>query len=51
MFVRLYANMIKSGKWTIERVPEKFRNDVEELLEKEKNAINTFKELLKKKNG
>ena len=29
---KLYYNLIKSGKWTIDRVPEKWRAEVEALL-------------------
>ena len=29
---KLYYNLIVNGKWTIERVPEKWRGEVKELL-------------------
>lgn len=29
---KVYARMIKSGKMTLERVPEKWRGQVEQLL-------------------
>ena len=31
----IYYNLIKSGKRTIEQVPKKIRNEVEELLNEE----------------
>lgn len=30
---KLYFNLIKNNKWTLERVPEKWRKEVEMLLE------------------
>lgn len=29
---KLYYNLIKGGKWTIDRVPEKWRTEVETML-------------------
>lgn len=33
--VKVYCNLIKSGKWTINDVPEKWRYEVKVLLNKE----------------
>ena len=34
-YVRMYADMVKDGRRTIEQVPEKYRAEVKALLEKE----------------
>lgn len=33
---KVYARMVKSGKMTLERVPEKWRGQVEKLLREDK---------------
>lgn len=33
---KVYARMVKSGKMTLERVPEKWRGQVEQLLREDK---------------
>ena len=30
--VKIYANLVKQRLWTIERVPERWRADVKEIL-------------------
>lgn len=32
---KLYATLIREGKWTIDKVPERWRADVEKLLGEE----------------
>lgn len=32
---KVYARMVKNGKMTLERVPEKWRGQVEKLLEED----------------
>ena len=33
---KVYYNLIKQGKWTLDRVPQKWRAEVEALLNGEK---------------
>lgn len=35
--VNVYVNLIRNGKWTIERVPERWRADVQAKLEELSN--------------
>ena len=34
-WIRLYADMVRDGRKNLEQVPEKYRKQVKELLEKE----------------
>lgn len=36
--VELYYNLVKAGKRTIEQVPERYRAEVQALLDSETNA-------------
>ena len=35
--VKIYYNRIKAGKWTIDKVPERWRADVQAMLDADKN--------------
>ena len=38
-YVRMYADMVRDGRRTLETVPEKYRAEVKALLEKEKEGV------------
>lgn len=33
--VKIYANLVKQGLWTIEQIPEKWKLEVQEILNKQ----------------